>query len=48
MKARNLIDLEDISLEDIDEIKKLDINGFTYDPYNSTDKCLTFVRNGEK
>ena len=35
-------------IEDIDEIKKLDINGFTYDPYNSTDKCLTFVRNGEK
>ena len=35
-------------IEDIDEIKKLDINGYTYDPYNSTDKCLTFVRNGEK
>lgn len=35
-------------IEDIDEIKKLDINGYTYDPYNSTEKCLTFVRNGEK
>ena len=35
-------------ITDIDEIKKLDINGYTYDPYNSTDKCLTFVRNGEK
>lgn len=35
-------------ITDIDEIKKLDINGFTYDPYNSTEKCLTFVRNGEK
>ena len=48
MKARNLIDLEDISLEDIDEIKKLDINGYTYDPYNSKPDTLTFVRNGEK
>lgn len=35
-------------IEDVDEIKKLDINGYTYDPYNSTEKCLTFVRNGEK
>lgn len=35
-------------IEDIDEIKKLDINGYTYDPYNSTEKCLTFVRNEEK
>ena len=35
-------------IEDIDEIKKLDINGYTYDPYNSTGKLLTFVRNGEK
>lgn len=35
-------------IEDIDEIKKLNINGYTYDPYNSTEKCLTFVRNGEK
>ena len=35
-------------IEDVDEIKKLDINGYTYDPYNSTEKCLIFVRNGEK
>lgn len=35
-------------IEDIDEIKKLDINGYTYDPYNSKPDTLTFVRNGEK
>ena len=35
-------------IEDIDEIKKLDINGYTYDPYNSTEDILTFVRNGDK
>lgn len=31
-------------IEDIEEIKKLDINGYTYDPYNSTPDTLTFVR----
>lgn len=31
-------------IEDIEEIKKLDINGYTYDPYNSTKDSLTFVR----
>lgn len=35
-------------IEDIDEIKKLDINGYTYDPYNSTEDILTFVRNGDE
>lgn len=35
-------------IEDVDEIKKLDINGYTYDPYNSKPDTLTFVRNGEK
>ena len=35
-------------IEDIAEIKKLDINGYTYDPYNSKPDTLTFVRNGEK
>lgn len=35
-------------IEDIDEVKKLNINGYTYDPYNSTAETLTFVRNGNK
>lgn len=35
-------------IEDVDEIKKLNINGYTYDPYNSKPDTLTFVRNGEK
>lgn len=35
-------------IEDIEEIKKLNINGYTYDPYNSTAETLTFVRNGNK
>lgn len=35
-------------IDDIDEIKKLNINGYTYDPYNSKPDTLTFVRNGEK
>ena len=35
-------------IEDIEEIKKLDINGYTYDPYNSTPDTLTFVRKGAK
>ena len=35
-------------IEDIEEIKKLDINGYTYDPYNSTADTLTFVREGNK
>lgn len=35
-------------IEDVDEIKKLIINGYTYDPYNSKSDTLTFVRNGGK
>lgn len=35
-------------IEDIDEVKKLNINGYAYDPYNSTPDTLTFVRNGDK
>lgn len=35
-------------IDDVGEIKKLDINGYTYDPYNSKPDTLTFVRNGEK
>ena len=35
-------------IEDFDEIKKLDINGYVYDPYNSTAGTLTFVRKGDK
>ena len=35
-------------IEDVDEIKKLNINEYTYDPYNSKPDTLTFVRNGEK
>ncbi|WP_308653093.1 peroxide stress protein YaaA [uncultured Anaerococcus sp.] len=35
-------------IEDIDEVKKLKINGYIYDPYNSTPDTLTFVRNGDK
>ncbi|WP_311481401.1 YaaA family protein [uncultured Anaerococcus sp.] len=35
-------------IEDVDDIKKLNINGYTYDPYNSTADTLTFVRNGDK
>ena len=35
-------------IEDIEEIKRLNINGYTYDPYNSTADTLTFVRNGDK
>ena len=47
-RGRMLREIITRKIEDVDEIKKLDINGFTYDPYNSTEKCLTFVRNGEK
>ena len=35
-------------IEDIEEVKKLNINGYVYDPYNSTADTLTFVRNGDK
>ena len=35
-------------IEDIDEVKKLNINGYTYDPYNSTADTLTFVRKADK
>ena len=35
-------------IEDVDEIKKLDINGYVYDPYNSSPDTLTFVRKGDK
>lgn len=35
-------------IEDIDEVKKLKINGYIYDPYNSTPDTLTFVRKGDK
>lgn len=35
-------------IEDIDEIKRLNINGYTYDPYNSTPDTLTFVRKRDK
>lgn len=35
-------------IEDVDEVKKLNINGYVYDPYNSTKDTLTFVRNGDK
>lgn len=35
-------------IDDVGEIKKLDINGYTYEPYNSKPDTLTFVRNGEK
>lgn len=35
-------------IDDVEEIKKLDINGYTYDPYNSTPDTITFVRQGEK
>ena len=35
-------------IEDIDQVKKLNINGYVYDPYNSTKDTLTFVRNGDK
>lgn len=35
-------------IEDVDEIKKLDINGYIYDPYNSKSDTLTFVRDGDK
>ena len=35
-------------IEDVDEIKKLDINGYIYDPYNSKRDILTFVRDGDK
>ncbi|WP_296111734.1 peroxide stress protein YaaA [uncultured Anaerococcus sp.] len=35
-------------IEDVDEIKKLDINGYVYDPYNSKRDTLTFVRDGDK
>lgn len=34
-------------IEDVDQIKKLNINGYTYDPYNSTKDILTFVRKGD-
>lgn len=35
-------------IEDIEEVKRLNINGYVYDPYNSTPDTLTFVRNGDK
>ena len=33
---------------DIEEIKRLDINGYVYAPYNSTKDTLTFVRKGDE
>lgn len=35
-------------IEDVDQIKNLNINGYTYDPYNSTKDILTFVRKGDE
>ena len=35
-------------IEDIEEIKRLNINGYTYGPYNSTADTLTFVRKADK
>lgn len=35
-------------IEDVEEIKALNINGYTYDPYNSKPDTLTFVRKGDK
>lgn len=35
-------------IEDVDEVKKLNINGYAYDSYNSTPDTLTFVRKGDK
>lgn len=35
-------------IEDIDQVKNLNINGYTYDPYNSTPDTLTFVRKAEE
>lgn len=49
-QARGAMLMEIITrkIEDIEEIKRLNINGYTYDPYNSTADTLTFVRNGNK
>lgn len=47
-RGRMLREIITRKIEDVDEIKKLDINGYTYDPYNSKSDTLTFVRNGEK
>lgn len=35
-------------IEDVEKIKTLNINGYTYDPYNSTPDILTFVRKGDE
>lgn len=35
-------------IEDVEEIKALNINGYTYDPYNSKPDTLTFVRKGDE
>ena len=34
-------------IDDIDEVKKLNINGYAYDPYNSTPDTLTFIRKAD-
>ena len=47
-RGRMLREIITRKIEDVDEIKKLDINGYTYAPYNSKSDTLTFVRNGEK
>nr|WP_072537830.1 peroxide stress protein YaaA [Anaerococcus mediterraneensis] len=34
-------------IDDIDEVKKLNINGYAYDPYNSTTDTLIFIRKAD-
>mgnify|MGYP002711920001 CR=1 FL=1 len=44
MRGRMLAYLINHKIEDIEEIKKIELNGYKYDPYNSTPNVLTFVR----
>ena len=46
-RGKMLKELINNKIEDVEAIKKLDINGYLYNPYWSTADTLTFVRDGQ-
>lgn len=47
-RGRMLKEIINKKITKIEDITKLDIMGYTFDPYNSTKDTLTFTRNGDK